>query len=115
MALGWPLGGKVLMHSGTCATGRTFPSRARSNESDMTNFPARDAQQPGYDYSGSFPTTAPLWIIGCAIVLLFVGILMASNTTVDRSPLNQSIEQTNPPGGPATSPKAPSPTPQARP
>jgi hypothetical protein len=78
----------------------------------MTNFPARDAQQPGYDYSGSFPTTAPLWIIGCAIVVLFVGILMASNTTVDRSPLNQSIEQTNPPGGPATSPKAPSPTPQ---
>jgi hypothetical protein len=78
----------------------------------MTNFPHRDTQQPGYDYSGSFPTNAPLWIIGGVIVVLLFGILMASNTTVDRSPLNQSIEQTNPPVAPTTSPKAPSPTPQ---
>ena len=42
----------------------------------MTNFPDRETQRPGYDYSDiNTGGSAPMWILGAIVVLVILGMV----------------------------------------
>jgi len=81
----------------------------------MTNFPDRETQRPGYDYTSSVPGNSPMWIIGIVVVVLIFGSLLFNfgGPAGTHSPADQgSIQHMTQPAPPTTSPATPSPTPK---
>ena len=81
----------------------------------MTNFPDRETQRPGYDYSSSIPGNSPMWIIGIVVVVLILGSLLfnfGGPAGVRSLPDQGATQQMTQPTTPMTSPNMPSPTPK---
>jgi hypothetical protein len=97
-----------LAGQGTRKMAGAFPTRARSAESDMTNFMRR----PDHNPSG-IPAKSPMMVAGLVVAIIVIGGLTYtfSRPTGDRPPPNQgATHQTTEPAAPPTVP-APTPKP----
>jgi uncharacterized iron-regulated membrane protein len=88
--------------------------RSRSGcekESEMTDFPDRKTQAPGYDFSNANESgNVPAWILGAIVAMAILGMLwygVSGSTHVALTPDQPSIQQTAQPPAPATHPVEP--------
>jgi hypothetical protein len=82
----------------------------------MTNFPERETQRPGYDYSNiTTGGSAPMWILGAIVALVILGMVwygVSGPARVGPAPDQPAIQHTTQPPAPTAPPVEPSTTPK---
>ena len=78
----------------------------------MTNFPDRETQRPGYDYSDiNAGGSAPMWILGAIVALAILGMVwygFSGPARVGPAPDQPAIQHTTQPPAPTAPPVEPS-------